>query len=79
MPQSKRQTLWVIFAAPEQHGGRGNRFFAKNGTETKSRRNAAKFHSYEAARDFVNQKGIALKDPLQYIHQLDFDESELGD
>ena len=77
--KNTRKNLWVIFAMPEQQGGRENRFFAKDGSETTSRRKAVKFYSSEAAAKFVKEKRIKLSDPLQYIGLSDFSESELGD
>ena len=79
MAKQKRKNLWVIFASPEQHGGRENHFFAKDGTRTTSRRKAVKFYSHGEAKDFLQKKGIKLRDPIQYIALLDFSESELGD
>ena len=59
-------------ASPEQHGGIENRSFAKDGSETTSRRKAVKFYSHEEARDFVKKKGIQLRDPIQYVALWDF-------
>ncbi len=44
MPRRHRIDLVVIFAAPQQYSGPGTEYFAKDGTITPNKSEAAKFH-----------------------------------
>jgi hypothetical protein len=80
MARSQRHNRWVVFAMPENHTpGGDNLFFARDGSETKSRLRAAKFHSENLAARFATEKGIEIDGAMRYIGRLDFAESELGD
>jgi hypothetical protein len=72
MARKKRETMWVIFARPEQRKGPGNLFVSRDGTKTESRTRAAKFYTAEAAGEFAKEKGITLDGAMRYIGQMDF-------
>jgi len=76
----KRQTRFVIFAAPEvRQPPYDHLVSATDGTTTKSRSRYKTFHTEPAARKFAQDKSIELDGAMQYIGLLDFDESELRD
>jgi hypothetical protein len=56
----KRETLFVIFAGPQQYGALGTRYFAKDGTRTDIKVRAAKFYSFEDAEEFAKNRNIIL-------------------
>ena len=72
-----RQTRWVIFAQPQQHGGHANLFIAGDGTKTESREEAEKFNTHRAAEDFAKKKNITLDGAMTYIGQMDFTDFEI--
>jgi len=76
MPRSKRQNLFVIFAFPEQHNRPGTRYYAQDATITDIRTKAAKFYSFEDAKEFAEQNNLELT-ATRYIGQESFSESEL--
>jgi macrodomain Ter protein organizer (MatP/YcbG family) len=69
MARKRKVTKWVILARPVQQlgPGRANRFFARNGTVTQSRDEAAEFATYADAEKFAEEKKIALNDVMRYI------------
>ena len=75
MPR-KPKTLWVIFAGPQQHGGPGTRYIAKDGTVTGIKSRAAKFYSHGEAVEFAQHKKIKLT-ATRYIGQEDFTDFEI--
>jgi len=79
MAKSERVNRRVIFAMPEQRSVGDNLFFAKDGSETKSRLGAAKFDSKNDAAKFAKEKNIEIDGAMRYIGRLDFAESEIGD
>lgn len=78
-PKGTRTTMWVIFAQPQQFGGANNRFIARDGTKTESRKQAAKFYTAEAAQEFAKEKNITLDGAMMYIGQMDFPNFDLQD
>lgn len=76
MAKKKRQTLFVIFASPQQFGGPGNRYIAQDGSITDIRSKAARFYSWNDAKDFADEKGIVLGGPID-IGQEEFAPFEL--
>ena len=71
----KRNTMFVIFTSPQQHGRRGTRYIAKDGTKTEIISQAAKFYSFADAQEFAKQMNIELTE-LTYIGQDDFIDSD---
>ena len=68
--------MFVIFARPQQHGRPGTLYIAKDGTRTERKFRAAKFYSFEDAKDFAKDKKIKLT-ALTYIGQEDFTDFEI--
>ena len=60
MKKKKRETLFVIFAGPEQHGGPGTHYISKEGATTTYRHDAARFYSFPDAEDFAERHNITL-------------------
>ncbi len=60
----------MIFAGPEQYGGR-SRYVADDGTVT-DKAHAATFVTFGDAQDFAKAKSIVLNDVTRYIGQEDF-------
>lgn len=78
--RKKRDTTrWVILARPEQRGGPGNVFIARDGSKTGSRSDAAKFFSADTAREWAEEKGITLDGARTYVEQMEFTEWDLRD
>jgi hypothetical protein len=73
--KKKKQTLFVIFDGPQQHGGPGTRYISEAGTSTAYRHEAASFFTFTDAKTFADTKGIVLTD-MVYIGQEDFTEFE---
>ena len=73
---SKRKSMFVIFAGPQQHGGPGTRYITGNGQATDLKSRAAKFFSRADAQDFAEERGITLTD-IKFIGQEDFTDSEM--
>ncbi len=73
----KDRQRFVIFARPEQHGRPGNRFIARDGTVTDSSLHAAKFTTWEDAKDFASEKGIKLDGVIRYIGKMGFSDADL--
>jgi hypothetical protein len=69
--------MWFIFVSPQEFGGRGNRYFAEDGTVTNSPKLAAKFPTARAAHKFAQDKRIKLNGATQYIAHQDFHESDI--
>jgi hypothetical protein len=78
MARKRRQTLFVIFSGPQQHGGPGTRYIANDGTTTDLRSYAAKFYTWEEAKKFAEGKSITLDAAMTYIGQEDFTEFEIA-
>ncbi len=73
MAKRKRETRWVIFASPEQPPGGANRYIAKDGKKiTKSLREAADFHTHDAAQEFAKAEGITIDGAVRYIGQVNW-------
>nr|WP_281720751.1 hypothetical protein [Nitrosomonas nitrosa] len=71
----KKNTLFVIFASPQNFGG-PNRYFAKDGSVTNISSLAAKFWTWSDAKTFAEEKGIELN-KLHQIGQEDFTDFDL--
>lgn len=76
MSRSKRKDLFVIFAGPQQYKGPGTRYFARDASVTDIRSKAAKFYSFEDAKDFAARNNIELT-ALRYIGKESFSDNEL--
>ena len=76
---STRQTRWVIFAFPQQYGGRPNHYYARDGTITTDRLQAARFDTEREARAFADRMNIALSalSAIAHIGQEDFTDFEI--
>ncbi len=73
---SKRKTMFVIFAGPQQHGRPGTRYIAYDGTRAHIKSHAAKFYSFADAQEFAREKNIELT-AVTYIGQEDFTDFEI--
>lgn len=71
----KKHTLFVIFASPQNLSG-PNRYFRQDCTTTDIASLAAKFWTWQDAKDFADEKGIKLN-AVQHIGQEDFTEFDL--
>ena len=58
--KTKKTRMFVIFAEPEQYGGSGNSYIALDGKVTKLKVNAAKFYSFNEAKQFAEEKNVVL-------------------
>lgn len=67
---------WVIFFGPEDVGGPRSKYYDENGAITGSRDDAAKFYTFESAKEFAENKNIELSETI-YIGQQDFLEGDL--
>lgn len=76
MARKKMVSLWVIFFGPEDVGGPRSKYYDENGAVTGSIDEAAKFYTFEDAKEFANQKKIELSATI-YIGKVDFLESHL--
>ena len=76
MARSKPKSLWVIFFGPQDFGGPRTKYYDENGKVTKMKNEAAKFYTFEAAKEFADKKEIELSE-IKYIGQEDFLESDL--
>jgi hypothetical protein len=72
----KSQSMFVIFAGPQQHGRPGTRYIAKDGSETGIKSRAAKFHSAAGGKAFAEKMKIGLSEHT-YIGEEDFTEFEI--
>ena len=61
MARKKKATLFVIFHGPQQEGGRGTRYIAKDGTTTEHKSDAATFGAVHDAITFAKEKGIDVE------------------
>jgi hypothetical protein len=77
MSRSKKKNLFVIFSGPKQYNGPGTRYYAKNATVTDIRSKAAKFYSFEEAKEFAKRNDIELTS-ITYIGQESFSDHELA-
>ena len=66
MSRSKTVDFFVIFARPEQFQA-PNHYYAMDGNATSEKCNAAKFDSFDEAKDFAQTKGIELTNTVPYI------------
>ena len=73
-----KTTLYVIFDGPQQHGGPGTRYVAKDGTTTEHKSRAATFGTATEAKAFAKEKGLSLDGASQYLGREDFTDGELG-
>ena len=73
--KTKKTRMFVIFAEPEQYGGR-NSYITPDGRVTKVKVNAAKFYSHAEAEQFAKEKKIELG-AVPYIGREDFKDSEV--
>ena len=71
-----QQTLFVIFAGPQQQVAPGAYYIARDGYPTVMRSKAARFSSFADAKEFAEENRIALNDHT-YINQEDFTDGEL--
>ena len=58
--KTKKTRMFVIFAEPEQYGGSGNSYMPLDGKVTKLKVNAAKFYSFNEAKQFAEEKNVVL-------------------
>lgn len=68
--------MWIIFAGPQQHGGPGTRYIARNGQATDLKSQAAKFSSRSFAEDFAKENGILLTE-ITYLGEVEFTDFEI--
>ncbi|MDA2916290.1 hypothetical protein MYX64_05540 [Nitrospinae bacterium AH_259_B05_G02_I21] len=68
--------MFVIFAGPQQHGGRGTRYYANDGAITDNKSRAKKFDSFAEAEEFAKAKNIKLT-ATTYIGKEDFTDFEI--
>lgn len=77
MARSKK-SLYVIFSGPQQHKGPGTKYYTRAGSDvTDMKYKAAKFYSFDDAKEFAGEKGIELT-AFTYIGQEDFSEHALS-
>jgi hypothetical protein len=74
--RKKKQTLFVIFAGPQQFGRPGTQYIAKDGSRTGIKARAAKFYSHQEAVNFAKNGKIELT-AITYIGQEDFTDFEI--
>ena len=74
--RKKKQTLWVIFAGPQQFGGPGTQYIDKDGKPTDIRGRAAKFYTSTYVQEFAKMMNIKLTETT-YIGQEDFTDFEI--
>ena len=77
MKRSKRENRFVIFSGPQQHQRPGTKYYALDGGVTDSKSTAAKFYSWDDAKEFADEKKIELT-TYDYIGQEDFLHHELS-
>lgn len=70
-----KQTLFVIFAGPQQQVATGTCYVAQDGTTTMMRSKAARFYSFAEAKEFAKENHIALN-ARTYIGLEDFTDGE---
>ncbi|HEU0048755.1 MAG TPA: hypothetical protein VFQ43_14275 [Nitrososphaera sp.] len=58
--KTKKTKMFVIFAQPEQYGGGRNTYIALDGKFTKLKVKAAKFYSFNEAKQFAEEKNVVL-------------------
>jgi len=71
-----QQTLFVIFAGPQQQVAPGAYYIARDGYPTVMRSKAARFSSFADAKEFAKESRIALNGHT-YIGLEDFTDLEL--
>ena len=76
MPK-KNETLFVIFASPQQLAG-GNLYISWKGESTGSKSEAAFFYGHEAAKEWANDNNISLTGEIPYIGQVEFSEHDIS-
>lgn len=75
MARSKKVGLYVIFFGPQNFGG-PNKYYDENGSVTDSRNEAAKFYTFEDAKEFADKMKNELSE-TRYIGQEDYLQSDL--
>lgn len=60
MGQAKEHNLFVIFAFPDQHVGSRMGYYTRDAKVTYIRTKAAKFHSFDDAKEFAARNDIEL-------------------
>ena len=75
MFMNEKQTLFVIFASPQNFCG-PNLYYAEDGTTTDLRPRAAKFLTESAAKAFAEKHGIVVAGPI-HVGREDYSTSEL--
>ena len=71
-----KQTLFVIFARPQQYVARGTCYIARDGTTTMIRSKAARFDSFAEAKEYAKENHIKFN-ANTYIGLEDFTEAEM--
>ena len=71
-----KQTLFVIFARPQQYVARGTCYIARDGTTTMITSKAARFDSFAEAKEFAKENHIKFN-ANTYIGLEDFTEAEM--
>jgi hypothetical protein len=71
-----KQTLFVIFAGPQQQVAPGTCYIAQDASTTMMRSKAAKFHSFADAKEFAKEKHITFN-AHTYIGLEDFTDIEM--
>lgn len=77
MSRSKRHDLFVIFAGPQQYGRPGTRYYTQGAIVTQFKAMAAKFYSFEEAKEFAERNNIE-RTAMTYIGLDGFSASELS-
>jgi len=60
MRRPKKQNLFVIFALPQQLEGPGTVYYAEDASITDIKSKAAKFLTFDDAKDFAKKNNIEL-------------------
>ena len=71
-----KQTLFVIFAGPQQRVASGICYIARDGTTTMMRSKAARFDSFAEAKEFAKENHIKFN-ANTYIGMEDFTDAEM--
>jgi len=76
MPRKRKQTLFVLFARPQQHDRAGTRYITDDGSTTTITSQAARFWTFWDAKAFAEVNHIALN-ALTYIGREDFTDFDM--
>jgi len=76
MPRKRTQTLFVLFARPQQHARSGTQYITNDASTTPISSHAARFWTFWDAKAFAEANHIALN-PLTYIGREDFTDFDM--